>query len=76
MALRIVKEAEPIKVERIKLCTYGGLGRSPPSAPGDMDRAAFCAVHTGRGLVGHSAGRRVESFGLSTDNDCCSDLRE
>jgi hypothetical protein len=32
MALRIVKESEPIKVERINLCIYGGLGRGPPSA--------------------------------------------
>ena len=32
MSLKIVRESEPIKVERINLCIYGGLGRGPPSA--------------------------------------------
>ena len=31
MALHIVKESEPIKVERISLCIYGGLGRARPA---------------------------------------------
>jgi hypothetical protein len=30
MVLKVVKESEPIKVERINLRIYGGVGRPPP----------------------------------------------